>query len=479
MVVINRRKFISVLFNFLLMVIFILLYQVTDDQNIKLVTVIGIFQYIWMIGSWYHATKNIINVYLIFLILSFGFYMGQPILYLLDIHIIRILTIETAPFTLTQITDTLIFLLTSMALFHFGASFTVKETNKKYEAKKREKSIAFAGGFLFFISVIPEMNFTFISLKTMLTVGYSGIFNNEFLTGTGLSGGIPRFLAGFFKPALMLLILGNINNKKRRSFWLFFSVMYSLLMLISGQRGENSLFLIGLVFLYHYSIKPFSKKQVFNFMWLSVVGLFALSVISNIRNMGSSGYSFSELMGIISNLNFFADMLAEMGYTLLACTTVMANTPSPIPFNGGETYFNSLFSLLPNLFWDVNPAAVGGVDQVFQSFLVQSGGIGSSFIIECYYNFGSYSLVFMPVFGFLLGKLYFYMVRGSANKDYLMVYVTVYLSTFILWYVRSDTVSFWRNFAYYAIFPVLIAVMYNLYARKVNKKSKKNPIYLS
>lgn len=460
----------SIFLNFLATIVFFLLYQTCDIQNISAVAIIGIIQYVWMISSWYSVTKNVINVYLLFLVLSFAFYLGQPVLYLFGVHVTRIMTIETAPFTLTQINTTLILLLRAMSLFHLGAMFSVKKIQKKSDGISNKKSMVFAGTFLFIISVIPQLNFTITSLKTMLTVGYSGIFNSDYLTGTGVDGGIPRVLAGFFKPALLLLILGNQDNNQRRRFWFGFAVIFSLIMMISGQRGDNALFLVGLALLYHYSIKQFSKRQILNFVWLSVICLIAFSIISNVRNVGLGTHSFGDIVSKLSNMNFFTDILAETGYTLLACTTVVVYTPYTVPFNHGATYFNSLYSLVPNLFWDVNPSAVGSVDQVFHHFLSQYGGIGSSFIIEGYYNFGNYCLILMPIFGFLLGKLYFSMVQSSLDENYLKLYISIYLSTFVLWYVRSDTVSFWRDFGYYAIFPTMLAMMYYKYAKKTSRK---------
>ena len=464
---ISNRKIIMVVLNIVFVAVFFFLYYLCDVQNIKQVAIVGIIQYIWMFTSWYIVTRNVMNVYLFFLGLSFCFYLGQPILYLLNIDTFNIMTIETSPFTLIQINKTLMFLLEAMALFHLGASFSIEKINNIKKVKINKKAITFVGAILFIVSVIPQMNYTLSSLIITLTEGYSNIFKSSITQGSGIEGGVPRFIAGFFEGSLLLLILGNKENNKWRKFWLWFTILNSLVMIASGQRGTNVLFLISIVFLYHYAIKPFTKRQILNFAWLPIGSLFAFSAISKLRNIGITNYSLVELSNLIVNDNFIISFLAEAGFTLIACTTVMVYSPSIVPFNDGATYFNSLFALVPNLFWEVNPAAQGGVDQVFKSYLFESSGIGSSFIIEAYYNFGVYGLIIMPIFGFLVGKLYFSMIKASQSNNYLVLYICVYLTPVFLWFVRSETITFWRNFGSHG-FPYC----FNTILFRIRKKEK-------
>lgn len=453
---IDSHKVLMSFMNSIATLLFFLLYQLSKDQSITTVTIIGIIQYTWMIVTWYLITKSTMNVYLFFLILSFFFYMGQPVLNMFNVDVTSIMSIKTSPFTETDVKSTLVFLLKAMMLFHFGASFSINKKEVTNEKTINMKAMVFVGSMLFAVSFIPQMSFTYSSMKTTLSVGYSGIFQSDFVQGAGIDGGIPRFLSIYFKVSLLLLILGNKNNKKMFKFWLGFASCFSVIMIISGQRGSNALFILSLVLLYHYAIKPFTNIQIFRFFAYSISGLVIFNIISAIRNIGISRYSFDEVSSILSRGNFFTEALGEMGFTLLACTTVMYYSPSVIPFNDGATYFNSLFALIPNLFWDVNPAAIGGVDQVFKSFLMYNSGIGSSFIIEAYYNFGMYGLCMMPLYGFLVGKLHFVMVRSSQEKDYIKLFICLYLTTIVLWFVRSETINFWRIFGYYTILPVIM-----------------------
>ena len=454
-----------VVINIIFTVIFFLLYYLST--NITQVTLVGILQYIWMITTWYIATKNVMNIYLFFLLLSFCFYMGQPVLLLLNIDIVNVMSIMNSPFTISEINSTLIFLLMGMALFHLGASFTIEESKHIKKIQINKKAIKFVGICLFIISFIPALDFTFNSLIITFTEGYSNIFNSDFVQGAGLEGGGARLLAGFFEASLLLLILGNIDNKKERKFWLFFTVLYSLIMIISGQRGTTALFLISIVLLYHYMINPFTKKQILYFILILFASLFAFNVISSIRNIALMDYNLSEIISDLLEENFLVNFLAETGFTLIACTTVIVFSPSVIPFNEGLTYINSMLALIPNLFWDVHPAASGGVDQVFKSFLMRNSGIGSSFIIEGYYNFGRYGLLLMPIFGYIVGKIYYGILKSSKSENYLTFFVYISLAPIFLWFIRSETITFWRNFGYYIIVPIILIILISLYAKKV------------
>lgn len=463
-----KNIFLMLTLNFLFMIIIFSMLSSTDLKNTSLLALIGILQYIWMFFSWYSLTKNLMNIYLFFITLCFFFYSGQPLLVLLNIDL-PIMSLQSSPFSISEINKTFIFLLEAMLLFHTGALLSVKNYRVKYYPVNM-KIVASVGMFFFAISFIPQIVSTIDALKTSLTIGYSNIYQSDFAMGAGIAGGIPRFLAGFFKASLLLLILGNKNNPRRLKFWVLFSLSLTTVSILAGQRGTNSLFILGIIMLYHYAIKPFTKKQAYGFIVLIPLGGYILSSISVLRNVGVAGYGISDIAEMVAKGNPLLNIIGEMGFTLITCTTVAVFSPSLVPFNGGESYFNNLFSLIPNLFWTVNPSAVGSVDQVFGHFLNANSGMGSSFIAEAYYNFGMYGLLIMPLFGYLVGKLYFETLAASKNKNYLKLYACIYMSFVILWYVRSDTTGFWRNLAYYSILPIIIVKSLSSISKKLQRK---------
>jgi oligosaccharide repeat unit polymerase len=129
------------------------------------------------------------------------------------------------------------------------------------------------------------------------------------------------------------------------------------------------------------------------------------------------------------------------------------NCPVPINHVNGETYFASILRIFPNLFWDVHPVAKVSVDSVFKAFVTPYGGIGSSFIAEAYYNFGYPSIIIMPIIGWLLYKLFIMMSRSALDNDIGKGFLSIYIFSFSLFFIRSDTTPFWRNLVYFGVIP--------------------------
>lgn len=115
--------------------------------------------------------------------------------------------------------------------------------------------------------------------------------------------------------------------------------------------------------------------------------------------------------------------------------------------------------IFPNLFWNVHPAAATNTDIAFKGFLTQYGGIGSSFIAEAFWNFGYGSLFIALIFGILVGTLTKNISKYSWYQNSRMFYLSIFIAQICLFYVRSDTISFWRNFVYYGIAPLLLTVL--------------------
>lgn len=464
---IDIKLFILFVYGLVVTVLMLVLFFLSGN-SINSITFIGILIYISIIVSWYFSSKSLFDVYLFFIILSFMFYLGQPILVLFGVEFDVVMSLENSPFEITQINKTLIYLLVSLSILHGSVlSFQVfsKNTNtkglnpKKIEKSDYEKSFRYVGFFLLCISIFPQFYYIYESIKTTILFGYSYIFKSDYIVGSGIQGGIPRFLAEFFKSALLLIIISYLNNKRRLTLWIIFAVIYSMLLIVSGQRGSNTLFIVSLLFLYHYGVKNFTRKQIISTVFVLIVAVYSLSIISVIRNIGIANYELSELLLFFSNVNPFIDLLAESGFTLIACTAVMVYTPSIIPYNYGETYINSLIALVPNLFWDVNPAAVGGVDQIFKTFIFKDSGIGSSFIIEGYYNFGNYGLLLMPIFGLFIYKVHTSLSGFKVTNSYFSLFASVYCIPVFLWFVRSETINLWRDLGYHVFFPLLLVYL--------------------
>ncbi|MBO1913922.1 O-antigen polysaccharide polymerase Wzy, partial [Microvirga sp. 3-52] len=87
----------------------------------------------------------------------------------------------------------------------------------------------YTGYILLLISIVPTMITFSSNILVALQGGYSDLFSSNIYTSSGFSGGYIRVLSNYLEPALLLLIISNIDNKKSRNKWILLSFIYILL----------------------------------------------------------------------------------------------------------------------------------------------------------------------------------------------------------------------------------------------------------
>lgn len=439
--------------------------EIDTKETLYQFTIVGCIAFTWNLFSWYFITREIINIYLIFIIFSFIFFLGQPISMMMNenFNSYGILTIESLPHD--SVNYALIFIIQSILLIQLGAIISgIRKKKVKLSTKSSvdySRSMIIVGYILLMISVVPVAIILINNFRAIATGGYAAIFLASHNTSAGLGGGYIRILANLFIPAILLLIIGESEKRKRQFFWVAVALLYIGLFFLVGIRGSTSLFLFAIILVFHFTVKRFSKKKVFILALSGFAFIIIMKFISIIRavvrgNMGIWNIISDTWHSFIVGGPFFS-ALSEFGTTLVAISLVFEHSPSTFPFNNGLSYYNSLLAVLPNLFWDVHPAAAAGtMDEKFSPLLTIYGGLGGSFVSEVYYNFGHYGLWVMPLIGYMLGKLYYKLSTASYWKNKLMIFIYIYISHFILWYIRSETMEFWRNLIYYALIPALM-----------------------
>jgi hypothetical protein len=446
-----------------------LIYSNYYTQNFYTIALTSVFVYLMFFISWFIQCKNKINYYTIFLLFTFMFYFGQFFLLLIGVPLESGRTILDGRLPYEALIKTGVFIINYMIILHLGVILstfninnyinidnTIEEKDYLYPMifDKTFKKVAL---FLFLISIIPSYIILIKNIQVTFTYGYGAIFQSEYYTSGGINN-ILRFLSRFTIPSFLMLLILYKDNKKLKIVNIFL-IVYLLLYFLGGSRLNGVLLISTLLLIKHYWYNPISNKSMVKIGIFIIVLLVLLNLISAIRNSVYNVNDFSYLLKstikqiIISNPLFLA--MEEAGYTFLATATVVAYCPSVIPYYNGMSYINSLFMVIPNLLWDVHPAAKVNTDIVFKGFLTKYGGIGSSFIAESYYNMGDLSLLTALLFGVLIGTLSKKIIKYSKEKNTMKFYLYIYIAQFSLFYVRSDTVSFWRNYIYYGMVPLL------------------------
>jgi len=464
----------SKIYNIMLMImVSILLLIIINfyNHNLYSIGILAIISYCMFFLSWWRHYKIKLNFYTIFLAFTLAFFWGQFILLLLGIPLDsgRVLLDGRIPYN--KLIETGILILNSMFLLHLGVLFSTLKINKYNDLfynnsekinvnHKNNDSLKKVGYILLLISILPSFYVLFNNLIITMTQGYGAIFQSEMYT-TGGFNNITRFLSLFTMPSFLMLFITCKNDKSLKYLTILFTVYLSLYF-VSGSR-MGGLMLLSIMFLVkHYWYKPIKIKEIATkYIFIFIIGITLMSTISEVRNIfflqdSIRGTFVDGVKNVFLNNPIFS-ILREMGFTFIATATVITYSPSVVPYAYGQSYINSVLMIFPNLFWDVHPAALTNTDIVFKNFYTQYGGIGSSFIAEAYWNFGYFSIILALVFGVIIGTLTKQMAKYAANRNTRMFFLVVYALQVILTYVRSDTITFWRNFTYYGVLPVIVA----------------------
>lgn len=456
------------------------------DHDFSTIAVTSLIAYATFFISWFIHNENKLNFYTLFLLFTLIFYFGQFILFFLGVPMESGRTIVDGLLPYDNIINTGKFIILFMVILHIGVLFSTMNINKynvfmnKLDRgenfNNQTKYFKLVAYLLFLISIIPSFIILIGNIRITLTAGYGAIFSSDLYQSGGFDS-ILRFIAQFTIPSFLMLIILLKGNKSIKILYLILG-SYLLLYFVSGSRLSGVLVLSTILLIIHYWYRPINTKAAFKLGVMAFLILAILSSISEVRNSlyisNDSINLFTETFKnvIVSNPIFLA--MEEGGYTFLATATVLTYSPSQVAHYYGMSYINSIAMLVPNLFWDVHPAAGINTDITFKHFLTNYGGIGSSFIAEAYWNFGKYALFLAVIFGILIGLLTNLMAKFSAQKNIVKFYLIIYIAQFTLFYVRSDTVNFWRNFIYFGVIPIVISYLLSELFGKKGKKWIKN-----
>lgn len=440
-----------------------------QESTFQIFTVSGLFIFAWIILTWHRLEKNFINLYSFFMGFSVLFYLGQPIAMLLSDENVRLKVHSIEMYSYTVLNKTLLYVLVAYLLIHIGAILFKKKTIQSRKIIKENNNYTIAmnlvGILLLIISTIPTIILIINSLKAVLAHGYIGLFitSNTIAVNSGFIG----IAAGFFIPSLFILLIANAHIKKR---WYFYSIiffLYIVFVFILGRRGENSIYLLGYVLIWHNLISPITGKKLLKITIFGFIMLFILAIISRTRAYLNTGNIIEVISNSLLNLGvieFLRDIFAEFGITLLVPATIIDKVPSTLPFYNGKSIVNFFLLLIPNVFWDINPGLVDGTLEGLVSPYIRQGtvgGVGGSFIAEIYYNFGYFGYISFPLIGFFLSKLNNILSLKTKKVNKLNFFFSIYLFTVVIWVIRSEMMTVGKEVLYFAVFPIIFIKLVN------------------
>ncbi|SHJ79160.1 O-antigen polysaccharide polymerase Wzy [Clostridium amylolyticum] len=480
------EKILIVMMSCVLIAILFMIHLNTHDQesSFHLFTISGIVIFVWIILTWHRFEKNFINLYSFFMAFSVLFYLGQPIALLLtnENTRLKVHSIEMYPYALLN--KTLLYVLVAYLLIHIGAILFKKKIaiSKKFFKENYDYTMAMniVGFFLLIISTIPTLILISNSLKAVLEHGYIGLFIAS--NTIAVNGGLIGITAGFFIPSLFILLIANSHKKKK---WYIYSgifFIYIIIVFILGRRGENSIYLLGYILIWHNLISPITGKKLVKILIFGFIMIFILAIISQVRAYLNTGNIIEIISNLILNLDlleFIRDMFGEFGITLLVPATIIDKVPSAIPFYNGKSILNFFLLMIPNVFWDINPGLIDGtLEGIVSPFIRQGtlGGVGGSFVAEIYYNFGYFGYVTFPLIGVFLHKLNNILSLKTKKINKLNFFFSIYLFTVVIWVIRSEMMTVGKEILYFAVFPIALIKLVNKLISKRNVMIHENKV---
>lgn len=411
-------------------------------QSLGMMGWFGIAQLVYSIMSWLKRGNQFISPYIIFLFALYVFSFGQSFLWALGLESERTL-VGFYGITIDEIFNAQVLTLIMLAFFHIGASFWVSKRTIPFNGQRfghdyrvRLRTI---GWFLFIASVIPYTTETIHNLILSMTYGYEAIYGEVKIGLDNFSG----FIADYFIPSIICLLIAYKDNKLKRTFFLGIIVINIVAILLIGGRSNAVILLAIVVVLYNYLIKRFTKKWII----AGLAGVFLLlQILSYIASVRTEGGRSTNVEGIKLENNAAVDALAEMGGSMFCLIKTQDLVPRKYDYRYGKSYAFAFTTLIPNLgFWDIHPAKKeSNLGEWLTYTLGLSYGTGFSMCAEAYANFGNLGFIVFFFWGWFLASVFGKIDISVETRNYALLAFLLILFWFFLKLPRNNFINLVR-----------------------------------
>ena len=445
-----RVIIIDILLIGLLMLMQQLFSTIEPNNQIGLVAVLGLNLTAYILIVSFNVIKRI-DGYMIFMALSFVFMFGEQELFLLGIKM-EDMWIYRKYLRYDTIYITGFFTLYTYLVMHIGYSLTLYKRVIKVNIPAenldiRSRQLLMKAGIIIAILVLyPTVDDLIQNIILTMTMGYGERIYGTVQNGEVGTDTIMGILTGLMIPALLAMFIG----KKKDSNWPWVLIfIYCGLYMLSGSRLKIFCLLCGIMYAYFLVHSSLTKRKIIS-VFLAIFAIGTLFSFVSQKRGDIDSDSKDIIVQLVDNNPVIA-IFKEMGFTACATGAVLEHCPSDKPYLYGKSYLSGLVYTLPNAFTGNYYVKTPEVDSQFKDYITPGSGIGSSFIAEGYYNFGWLSLLLFFVYGYLFGVYCNKLERVVNACDFPKIFLYIGLFCIIIFYVRSDTRTFFRNFIWYYV----------------------------
>lgn len=412
----------------------------------------------------YRLLKTIVNPLTLYSIILFLFTSGQLILYSMNIEIEVFNIFERLD--QTTIKFGVVFIILAYTFFQLGLILSVKKNNiytmKNYqeEASQEPKSILYVGLILIIIGIIPYGMFLYDNLSIVLNSGY-GSYYQEGVRSSSFLFGFSYYL---FTGIVFCVIAGT---KKQKKLAILFLLIISLIRLVAGDRGDGIVFILSSYLLYKYFVKS-GKDNIPQLLIISVIVMALVPIIGILRQQGDE-----TIIDILEESNIVVSILSNLGGTFWPLGKIMELIPDHHNHIYGASYLAGFLLLIPSPF-RIGPISdalsnlvVASPASWLQNYLNMTYGPGFTPFAESYLNFGWTGIIFMILFGILIGKLFTLKLKGKNNSSFslglnILAFQLLAMST------RGTFNNMIAFYFRYIIIPIFLVYLFREFSKRRN-----------
>jgi oligosaccharide repeat unit polymerase len=424
--------------------------------------VLTLLMSVWWVFSWSKRAGKMFDPYFLFFLASMIFNCGQILLEVLGLNRGGILG---GRFSNATVAESIFLIILCTHYLHLGALLGLPPGRRlidtpvspKDDSRKNAEVMRKIGGALWLVSVIPTIMVLKQSIAVVHAGGYFSLYEQTAVVGINAA---PRLLSDFLIPASFFLLAGSKEKPALRFLAVTSVVIPSLIHLLLGERGTGAMPLVALAFVEHHCIRRFRPT------FLLVAGVFLafvifplLAVVRNVRLSERSNVS-SLMLTMVTIDNPAVSIISEMGGSMLTVCHTLELVPKARDYDLGRSYGYAIFTLVPNLFWDLHPSKARGtltdwlVKTVNPWTAKRGGSYGFSYIAEAYLNFGWFGApLVMLALGFLLSR---FSAWGFKGSDPAKIATLGVLLSFVLIFSRGESSGLMRPLFWCALAPYLM-----------------------
>jgi oligosaccharide repeat unit polymerase len=472
---INRKFAPGIFLSIYLFLFFLIISIILGNSSFDLprevwvyaISIVIVVCFLYAVGSWYVITGQLFDPYVLFLVAAMLFTGGQALIEIFKIEPAPVFNIYNKVHAKTVLSA---LFLVSLGLLSFqsgGLVAALQHGGKKAQVPSWRFSdpnrvqfvLRTAGWLLLLLSFVPAISQLRTTINTVISGGYWAVFQID--RGIGLEGS-QRVLSLFLVPGILFLLAGS----KGKLFPLLVSALlifsYVTIQFFVGSRMLAMMPLLAYAWLWHRVIHPLPRRLLF--VSALIIGLVVFPLVSRYRTTAGDIRIATPsliLQTFTSIENPLVSSLTEMASTIYTVAQTLELVPSVRPFGLGSSYYYSLFSLVPNLFWSANPSSANELAKWFSwtvspGYAAYGGGWGYSFVAEAYLNFG---WIGMPIILMLLGYFYArFVLWASSSFDLAKMAFLASFSSFFYLFARGEIASMPRYFFWYSLLPYLLVI---------------------